>query len=143
VVYNRKKNLKRRGHKIYGRKDVESDFIIAKLAFKYQGAKHIAIGNGLDLLALTTNRFIPLWKRTFDSTSHFVEANGKRQLAFDAHHHAPNGPMIEWVAQEDIARLNASQTRFEIAIPVHLANIPKVFTVKSDVGRIEKGIVQP
>jgi hypothetical protein len=49
------KELKRRGHKIYGRKDVEADFIIAQLALKYQDAANIVIGSDLDLLALTTN----------------------------------------------------------------------------------------
>jgi hypothetical protein len=49
------KEVKRRGHKIYGRKDVESDFINPQLALKYQDAENIVIGSDLELLALTTN----------------------------------------------------------------------------------------
>jgi hypothetical protein len=57
---------------------------------------------------------------------HFVEPDWQGHLAFDAHLYAPNGPMVDRVAQEHIARLNASQTRVGIATLVLLANIPHV-----------------
>ena len=54
---------------------------------------------------------------------HFVAANWQGQLAFDAHHNAPNGPQVGRVAQTDIARLNISPTRYGIVTLVPLATV--------------------